>query len=420
MNEHHDVVIVGAGHAGVNLAAYLSKGGYQGSVALLSNETILPYKRPPLSKGFLLDAEPLESLPLRTAEYWAASPVDLQLGVEVLEVRPDEQTVVTASGRELTYGRLVWAAGGRARSLPLPGATLPGVHQVRTLDDVLALKQELPRASRAVFVGGGYIGLETAAAFRGLGLDVTVIEAAGRVLERVTSAEISEYFHRVHREAGVDIRLGATVKEFTERDGRVASVVLGDGEVPADVVVVGIGLVPNIDILAAAGASCSNGIEVDELCRTSLPAVSAIGDCTSQLNPYAPDRRMRLESVQNANEQAKVVASDLLGRPAASGEVPKFWSDQYHIKLKTAGLIAGHDQMVVRGDPGSGVFSVLYLSAGRLVAIDSVNNPVDFAKGSALIKQRAQIAPEVLADSAQPLQETGLPLTAPGARSRVG
>lgn len=404
MKKFYDTVIVGAGHAGVNLAAYLTKGGYTGTVALLSAEETLPYKRPPLSKGFLLGTEKIDNIPLRSADYWAKSPIDLLCGVEVCEVLPEGKSVITSAGTEIAYGRLVWATGGRARSLPLQGADLRGVHQVRTLADVTQLKSEMPHSRSAVIVGGGYIGLEIAAAFRSVGVDVTVVEAGHRVLERVTSVQVSDYFHGVHRDAGVDLRLGTTVLEIKGKRGQITSVLLNDGsEVPADIAVVGVGMEPNCEVLAAAGASCTNGIDVDEFCRSSLPGISAAGDCTSQFHPFGRGRRVRLESVQNANEQAKVVASELLGTPLANEEVPWFWSDQYDVKLKTAGLNVGHDTVLVRGDSSLGVFSVLYLADGELVAIDCINNPTDFAHGRVLVKNRARLDTAAAADPSRAL-----------------
>lgn len=399
-----DVVIVGAGHAGVNLAANLTKGGYRGTIALLGEESTLPYKRPPLSKGFLLGSETQESLPLRSADYWTNSQVELVVGSEVVQVLPDERTVVTRTGAPIRYGHLVWATGGRARTLPTTGANTAGVHTVRTIYDVIALKQELSSARRAVIIGGGFIGLETAAAFRGIGIEVTVVEAAQRVLERVTSPPVSEHFQRVHRSAGVDLRLGVGVVAFHGRE-RVTAVELTDASLlPADLVVVGVGLQPNTEVLQAAGVSCnSQGVEVDEFCRTNLPHLSAAGDCTSQ--DVGSGRRVRIESVQNANEQSKVVASDLLGSPVATQEVPWFWSDQYDVKLKTAGLIGNHDDMVVRGNVSAGEFTVCYLSDGALIAVDCVNTPKDFAQARALLRQRTYLDREALTDPSRPLRE---------------
>lgn len=403
----YEVVIVGGGHAGVNLVANLAKGGFPGSVALLSDESCLPYKRPPLSKGFLLGTEPVDSLHLRSEDYWRTSSVELIRGAWVEQVRPDAHVVRTGDGREIGYGTLVWAAGGRARRLPVPGADLDGVHLVRTLSDVERLKRHLPAAGSAVIVGGGYIGLEVAAAVRGQGLAVTVLEAAPRVLPRVTSPEVSAYFSDLHRAAGVEIMVDAQVTEL-RGTRHVAAVALADGrEIPADLVVVGVGLQANDEPLRAAGATCGDGVHVDELCRTTVPGVLAAGDCTNQELPGVSRRRVRLESLQNANEQAKVVASVLLGAPAASTAVPWFWSDQYTTKLKTVGLVGGHDTTVVRGDPGTGTFSVLYLSAGRLVALDTINNAADFAHGRAAVGMSAdlEVDVEALADPARPLRD---------------
>jgi len=403
MNRYYDVAIVGAGHAGVNVAACLVKGGYEGSVALLSNEATLPYKRPPLSKGYLLGTESVADMFLRSAEYWNESAVDLIHDAEVTHLDPRLRTLKTVRG-DVRYGRLVWTAGGRARSLPTPGADLGGVYQVRSLDDAERLKAELGSAGRALVVGAGYIGLEMASALVGLGLEVTVAEAGQRVLERVTSRTVSDFFERVHVRAGVDLRLQTTVTGFNGVDDRVVSATLSDGsDVACDIVVLGVGMQANCEVLAAAGAACGVGVEVDQLGRTSLEAVWAAGDCTDQIHPYARGQRVRLESVQSANDQAKVVASDLLGAPAASEEVPWFWSDQYSIKFKSAGIRAGYDTVITRGDPSTDAFSVLYLAGRQLVAIDCVNRPSDFAQGRALIKQGGSADGVDLSDLGQPL-----------------
>jgi 3-phenylpropionate/trans-cinnamate dioxygenase ferredoxin reductase subunit len=382
-----DLVIVGAGHAGVNLASYLAKSGFDGSIALIGDEPELPYKRPPLSKGFLLGTESAEQLLLRSAQYWESSQIELMRGVKVDRIVPDSRKVC-AGGSELRYERLVWAAGGRARSLDVRGSALDGVHHVRTLRDVMRLKEHVKAARTAVIVGGGYIGLEVAASLRSHAVQVTVIESADRLLARVTSSAVSEFFQSLHRNAGVDVLLGSQVKKFCGQDGRLRSVVLTDGrELDSDLVVVGVGLVPNDDVLRESGAECGDGILVDDLCRTSLPGVFAIGDCASQSSPILDHGRVRIESLQNANEQAKVVASQLLDAPLPSRGAPWFWSEQYDTKLKTVGLIAGHDQAVVRGDPASGMFSVAYLAGGRLVALDTVNNAADFAQGRSMIER---------------------------------
>lgn len=405
MNAQYDVVVVGAGHAGVSLAANLAKNGFTGSVALLNNESGLPYKRPPLSKGYLLGTEGLESLPLRTEAYWAQSVVELIHDAAVSHVDPAGRIVTTNSGSTFGYGHLVWAAGGRPRPLTVPGAQLDGVHSLRTLGDASRLKDQMFSARRAMVVGAGYIGLEIAAAFRSVGLEVTVVEAGERVLQRVSSEVVSEFFQRIHRDNGVDLRLGDTVTEFRGSGNRLNSAVLADGvEIGCDIAVVGIGMEPNVEPLVSAGVGVVGGVEVDALGRTTVERISAIGDCTSQLHPMAGDSRVRLESVQNANDQAKVVASDILGQPKKSNEVPWSWSDQYNVKLKSAGMRIAGDEMVLRGDPTRGAFSVLYLAGGRLVALECVNRAADYTHGRNLIKSGAQIVGKDFEDPATPLQ----------------
>jgi 3-phenylpropionate/trans-cinnamate dioxygenase ferredoxin reductase subunit len=408
MKQHYDVVIVGAGHAGVNVAAALTKGGFTGSVGLLSDEVCLPYKRPPLSKGYLMGVESGDSLLLRSADYWSRSAVELLYDAPVRQVDPARRIVLTDGGDEIGYGRLVWAAGGRARSLSTPGIDLTGVHSLRTLADADQLKTRMWVARRALVVGGGYIGLEIAAALRGLGLDVTIVEAGTRVLERVTCDVVSGYFQRLHRDAGIDLRLRTTVTQFRGTGHRLTSAKLSDGtEIGCDLAVVGVGMTTNIGVLAEAGAAASNGVDVDEFGRTSLEGISAAGDCVSQLHPYGRGGRIRVESVHNAHEQAKVVASDLLGKPTVTREVPWFWSDQYDVKFKAAGLNSGYDTLITRGDPTDGSFAVLYLADGQLIAIDCVDRPNDFAHGRALIKGNARIRVEDFADPQRPMQPAG-------------
>jgi 3-phenylpropionate/trans-cinnamate dioxygenase ferredoxin reductase subunit len=399
-----DLVIVGAGNGGVTLATNLVKAGFEGSISLLSAESVIPYERPPLSKGYLTGEESFEQIVFRTAEYWAASPVDLVLGVRVVRVDPDSHTVVLEDGRDIGYGKLVWAAGGTPRVMDVPGASLEGIHAIRDLLGIERLRSELPAASNAVIVGGGYVGLETAAAFRKLGMDVTVVEVADRLLARVTSTEVSRYYHELHTSRGVDIRLGTSAIAF-QGDRWVESVTLDTLEtIPADVVVVGIGLVPNVGPLADAGARCGNGVEVDEFCRTSLPDVYAIGDCAAHVNSYAAGRRVRLESVQNAADQAATVAHHLQGTEAPYRAVPWFWSNQYDIRLKTAGIVSGFDDVVVRGDPATDRFAVVYLRDGRICAVDCVNSPGDFMVAKQLIGRGTHVERDDLADGSVPLK----------------
>ncbi|MFV2178559.1 NAD(P)/FAD-dependent oxidoreductase [Actinomadura sp. LOL_016] len=405
MADRYDVVIVGAGHGGVQLATALTRAGYSGSVALIGDEPDLPYERPPLSKGFLAGTQTFEEITLRSPEYWADSPVQLIRGTRVTRVEAGGHEIVTAGGARIGYGRLVWAAGGTARALPVPGAALAGVHAIRTAADTRAVRGELPLVRRAVIVGGGYVGLETAAALKMHGMEVTVVEAQDRLLARVTSPVVSGHMARVHRNHGVEIRLDAGVRGFGGSAGRVRSVCLDDGaELPADLVIVGVGLRPNVDVLAAAGAVCSDGVDVDERCRTSLDDISAIGDCARQPSALAGGRPVRLESVQNAGDQARIAASDLLGEPAVARAVPWFWSHQYDVKLKTAGLLAGYDTVVLRGDPAGGAFSAVYLADGRVIAVDSVNSAADFAQGKTLVGRGVRAEPDEVADTGRPLK----------------
>ncbi|MCG7207377.1 NAD(P)/FAD-dependent oxidoreductase [Streptomyces arenae] len=406
MSEHYDVLIVGAGQAGAQVAGELADAGFPGTVGIVGAEDTPPYERPPLSKGYLSGEASAESLLLRPADRWAADGAELLLGTEVIEVDPSEHMVTTAGGERLGYGRLVWAAGGRARILPVPGADLDGVHYVRTLADADRLKTQLPTARRAVVIGGGFIGLEAAAAFAKAGLDVTVVEAMDRLLGRVTSPVVSEFFAKVHGEHQVDVLFGHGVTEITGSNGAVKGVALSDGRtISADIVVVGVGLVPNVEPIIQAGAVGANGVEVDESGRTTLPDVFAAGDCANFANAHTRQARMRLESVQNAVEQGRAVARAILGMDQPSPAVPWFWSNQYDIKFKTMGILTGYDTSIVRGDPSSGRFSVVYLLDGAVIAVDTLNNVRDYAQAKVLIKSQAQVDPAAVADPTVQLKD---------------
>jgi 3-phenylpropionate/trans-cinnamate dioxygenase ferredoxin reductase subunit len=408
MVDSYDVVVVGAGHGGVSAVTTLLKEGFEGTVALLSDESTLPYERPPLSKGFLVGEEEIDAFLFRTAEYWDKSAADVILDTRIVAVDADAHEVRSAGGRVFRYGSLVWAAGGTARMLRAPGAELAGIHTVRTLDGVSRLRAELPDVRSAVVIGGGYIGLEATAALRKLGIEVTVLEALDRLLERVTSPVISDFFLRVHTDHGASIRFGTTVAGFAEGQdpGRVGGVILEDGEViPADVVIVGIGLVPEVTELLHAGADVTNGVVVDQHCLTTLDDVYAIGDCANHANAFAGGARLRLESVQNAAEQGKIVAAHILGRAEPYEVVPWFWSNQYDVKMKMAGLMGAYDRLVVRGDPDAGEFTVVYFRDGALLALDCVNRPGDYMQGRALIESGARLDPDLVADASLSLKE---------------
>ncbi len=403
--QHYDVVIVGGGHGGAQAAIALRTQGFAGSIAIVGREDEPPYERPPLSKEYLAQEKPFERLYLRPREYWADKAVELLLGREVTVVDPAARQLACADGSTLNYGELIWATGGDPRHLTCPGAELAGIHYVRTRADVDALMAELPQVTSAVVIGGGYIGLEAAAVLSKLGKQVTLLEALPRVLARVAGEDLSRFYEAEHRAHGVDLRTGMAV-EGIEGDGRVSGVKLADGTViPADVVIVGIGIIPSIGVLIAAGAAGGNGVDVDEQCRTSLPHVFAIGDCAAHANSFADGAVIRLESVQNANDMATVVAKIITGQEASYGATPWFWSNQYDLKLQTVGLSTGHDATVLRGDPAARSFSVIYLKGGKVIALDSVNCAKDFAQGRKLVEQRVAADPAALADTAIPLKD---------------
>lgn len=401
-----DVVIVGAGQAGAQTALSLRKSGFTGTIALIGSEKSAPYERPPLSKAYLKGELSAPELLFRDDAHWALNGVELLLGSPVTTVDPQNRTVTTAAGRSLGYGSLVWAAGGHARTLPLSGAGLDGVHTLRTLDDADALREELATARSAVIIGGGYIGLEAASVFSSLGLAVTVLEAQDRLLARVTGPAISGYFARLHASHDVDIRLGAAVSRIVPgAAGTVGGVELDGGEVlPADIVIIGVGLVPNIEPLRAAGLACSNGVDTDAGGATSSAGIFAAGDCANSENSYAETGRIRLESVQNATEMAKRIAASIVAGPALREVAPWFWSNQYSTKLQTVGLLGGYDDCVVRGDSASDSFTVAYLRQGTLVALDCVNTPRDFAQGRALVEARAVLDAAHIADTSRDLK----------------
>jgi len=402
----YDVLIVGAGHGGAAAAAALRQRGFAGSVALLGDEAELPYERPALSKEYLAGDKPFERLLIRPARFWDERAVTLLPGRRVVAVDADAREVETAEGARIGYGSLIWATGGAPRRLSCSGHDLIGVHAVRSRADVDRLIAELPGVTRVVVIGGGYIGLEAAAVLTKLGKTVTVIEAQDRVLARVAGVPLSRFFEAEHRAHGVDLRLGVGVSCIEEADGRACGVRLADGEVVAcDAVIVGIGIVPATGPLTAAGAAGGNGVTVDAHGRTSLAHVFAIGDCAAHANAYAGGATIRLESVQNANDQAVVVARAIVGDPVAYDAVPWFWSNQYDLKLQTVGLSAGADETIVRGDPATRSFSVVYRRGGAVVALDCVNATRDYVQGRALVMARAVVDAAALADPAVPLKE---------------
>lgn len=393
-----DIVIVGAGHAAGQAVASLRADGFTGPLRLIGDEAYLPYQRPPLSKKYLSGDLDIERVYFKPPAFYEQAQVDVRLGVHVTAIDRAAHCLRTGMGEVIAYGKLILATGSRVRRLNLPGADLPGIHYLRSIHDVDAMRAEFRPGARLVVVGGGYIGLEVAAVAVKLGLSVTVIEAAERVLARVTAPVISAFYQRVHGEEGVAIRTGLGVAGFTGST-RVEGVEVAGGDViPADVVVVGVGILANVELAAEAGLKVEDGIVVDEFCRTEDPDIFAIGDCTRHPNGIY-GRTLRLESVHNALEQAKTASAALTGNLKAYAQVPWFWSDQFDLKLQIAGLSQGHDTTVVRGNPAEGrSFAVFYLKDGVLIAVDAVNRPMEFLTARQLIGTHAQIAPARLAD----------------------
>jgi 3-phenylpropionate/trans-cinnamate dioxygenase ferredoxin reductase subunit len=391
------VVIVGAGQAGAQVAVSLRQLGFAGDVTLLGEEAHLPYQRPPLSKAYLSGEMALERTWLRSEAYYAKHDIDLRLGVRAARILRKERGVVCEDGALLDYAALVVCTGAAARRLLLPGVDLPGVFYLRTLADSDAIKAAIRPGARAGVIGGGYIGLEVAASLAKLGAAVTVIEALERVMNRVVAPPVSAFYAAEHARHGVEIVTGAAVSAL-EGGRRVERVVCADGRAfVADLVVIGIGAVPNDALARAAGLEVANGVVVDAFGRTRDPAIFAAGDVTNHPNALF-DRRLRLESVHNAMEQAKAVARTIAGQPQAYADVPWFWSDQYDLKLQIAGVGDPDDELILRGDPASRAFSCLHLRDGRLVAIDCVNRGGDFLSAKKLIAAGATPDRSRLAD----------------------
>jgi 3-phenylpropionate/trans-cinnamate dioxygenase ferredoxin reductase component len=401
-----DVVIVGGGHGGAQCAIALRQLGFTGSVAIIGRENEPPYERPPLSKEYFAREKTFERLYIRPPGFWTEKDIALHLGVSVDAVDVHAHRLTLSTGESCTYGQLVWAAGGDPRALSCPGAGLAGVHAVRTRADCDQLMGEIDSGVRnIVVIGGGYIGLEAAAVLTKLGCHVTLLEALPRVLARVAGPALSAFYEAEHRAHGVDLRTGVSVTAL-EGEERVSGVRLADGTlVPADAVIVGIGIIPAVEPLLAAGAQGGNGVAVDAQCRTSLPDVFAIGDCAAFACAFADGAVMRVESVQNANDQASCVARTLCGQGADYHATPWFWSNQYDLRLQTVGLSTGHDQTILRGSPEDRAFSVVYLRQGRVIALDCVNMVKDYVQGRKLVEAGTCPDPERLADSAVPLKD---------------
>ena len=404
----YDVLIVGGGHAGAQAATALRQNKFSGSIGLLGAEPELPYERPPLSKEYLAGERAFDRLLIRQPSFWQSREIDMLLGKSVEEVDPAAHIVTTSDGEMFGYGSLVWATGGQPRPLACAGHDLAGVHSIRTRADVDRLAAEIDGARTAIVIGGGFIGLEAAAVLTKRGKRIIVLEAMERVLARVAGEPLSRFFEAEHRAKGVEIRLGAKVDCIEAVDGRATAVRLADGGVlSCELVIVGIGIVPAVEPLRRAGAVGSDGIEVDAYCRTTLPDIFAIGDCARHPNAFAGGAAIRLESVQNATDMAAAIAKTLCGTPTDYRVMPWFWSNQYDLRLQTVGLSAGHDRYVLRGDPKTRSFTVVYLKAGRVIALDCVNTPKDYVQGRVLINADSTLSDHLLADTDIPLNSNG-------------
>jgi 3-phenylpropionate/trans-cinnamate dioxygenase ferredoxin reductase subunit len=387
------IIVAGAGQAGLTAAEALRAEGWQGEILLLGDEPYIPYNRPPLSKDALISGLDLDAVTLRTPAALAAKRIDFRPGSVIAAIDRAGRAVMLADGARLPYHRLILALGARNRALGLPGGDLPGVLSLRGIDDARRLAEHLRGAERVAVIGGGYVGLEIAAACRGHGKAVTVLEMAPRLLARVASPLLSATYERLHRSHGVAIECGARVTALEAEDGRAAAIRLEDGRrIAADLAVVGIGIIANAELAAASGLVCGGGIVVDACGRTSDPAIFAAGDCTvSQLG-------RRLESVQNAVEQGRAAAAAAMGRDRPFTAAPWFWSDQYDVKLQTAGLQGGHDLVAVRGDQDKFCFTAFYFRDSHLLAADSLNRPADHMAIRKLLDRGVAITPQQAAD----------------------
>jgi 3-phenylpropionate/trans-cinnamate dioxygenase ferredoxin reductase subunit len=405
-NAFDNVIIVGGGHGGAQAAIALRQNGFVGAITIIGRESEPPYERPPLSKDYLAGEKEFERLYIRPRAFWEEKEVELLLGRSVVEADPAAKLVTLDDGSTRSYGALIWAAGGDPRKLSCPGADLAGVHAVRNRADVDAIMAQLPAVQQVAVIGGGYIGLEAAAVLTKLGKKVVLLEALPRVLARVAGPELSAFYEAEHRAHGVDLRTHVGVTALEGAVGKLSGVRLADGNlIEAQMAIVGIGIIASVEPLIAAGAKGGNGVEVDQYCRTSLPDVFAIGDCAAHANHFGDGATIRLESVQNANDQASIAAKAICGVPQSYQATPWFWSNQYDLKLQTVGLSSGYDATVLRGDPRARSFSVIYLKQGRVIALDCVNMVKDYVQGRKLVEARAVIDAALLVDIETPLKE---------------
>ena len=398
-------IIAGASHAAAMLAPSLRQQGWQGRIVIVGAESSIPYHRPPLSKDYLAGAKTLEEILIRPAKVYEKSEVEFILNTSVESIHRDNRTVRLSNHETMSYDKLALTVGSKVRKVNLPGTDLDGVFYLRDLKDVERIATFINSGANAVIVGGGYIGLETAAVLNKKGMKVTVLEMMERVLQRVTAPVMSALFTRVHQEEGVAIRCGTGVAGF-KGNGKVTGVTCSDGsEFPADLVIIGVGILPNTELAEAAGLKVDNGIVVNAQAQTSDPDIFAAGDCTFHHNPIY-DRWVRLESVQNATDQARVAATAACGKEVSYNAVPWFWSDQYDLMLQIAGLFQGYDEIVTRGDPTEGrSCAAFYLKQDKVIAVDAINKPQEFMFSKRLIPLQKTVDKRKLADADTPIKE---------------
>ncbi|MBS0612806.1 MAG: FAD-dependent oxidoreductase [Proteobacteria bacterium] len=397
-------VIVGAGQAGAIAVETLRREGFDGRLILIGDEPSLPYQRPPLSKKYLAGEMEADRLLFRHAAYYQEHRIETRLGLHARALDPAARRLDLSNGESLTYDRLLLTTGTRARMLSCAGADLGRVHGLRNIADVNEIRPQLKPKARVVIVGGGYIGLETAASARKAGCEVTILEMADRAMNRVVAPLVSDFYMAEHRAHGVKI-ICNTLVSCLEGGDSVERVACADGTAyEADVVIVGVGAIPNAELARDAGIACENGVRVDEYCRTSDPNVFAAGDCCSHPSPHY-GRRLRLESVDNAVEQARTAALNMLDKPTVHDKIPWFWSDQYDLKLLIVGVSQDHDRIVLRGDPATRSFSVCYLKGSELLAVDTINHAKDYMAARKPIAERMPMNAQKLADITVPLKE---------------
>lgn len=405
------IVVIGGGQAASAAVIQFRSGGYSGPLTIVGDEPYLPYERPPLSKSYLAGKIDYDKLFFRSEQFYTAKNIDVLTDTRVSSINTAEQTLATESGEVRGYDQLLLATGSRPRKLTLPGADLVGVQYLRSLRDVDALKLKMRDTKRICMIGGGYIGLELAAVAVSLGFSVTVIESEDRILKRVTTAQMSHFYQDLHRHRGVTIKCNKKVVAL-DGDQTVRAVVCEDETIPTDIVLVGIGAIPNTELAESAGVSCTNGIWVDEHCRTSQAGIYAAGDCTNHPNPFL-GRRLRLESAPNAIEQGRIAASNMLGGNDSYASVPWFWSDQYDLKLQVVGFSSDGTQSICRGDIASNRFSMFYLQDDKVVAVEAVNSPKDFMVGKRIYGKKVDVTR--LADTSIDLKELLKTLQSPTA-----